>query len=326
MVQLTSKNLPNILITGALGQIGSELTAALRNKYGDGSVLATDIRTNDSDSGMFELLNVMDRQRMSELVEKYQINQIYHLAAILSATGEKNPIGTWDLNMQSWLNVLEVAREYKIEQVFFPSSIAVYGPSAEKDPAPQDCLLDPSTVYGISKVAGEIWSKYYAERYDLDIRSLRFPGLISHGTSPGGGTTDYAVEIFHDAIVGKKYNCFLKKDTRLPMLYMEDAVQGILLLMDTPKENLQKGKSYNLGGLAFTPEELAQAIQKEIPNFEISYEPDHRQSIAESWPNRVDDRQSAEDWKWQPKFTLENMVQTMILNLRKKNLLTASNI
>lgn len=317
--------MPNILITGASGQIGSELTMALINRYGKSAILATDIRPNSNCPCAFELLNVMDRERMDALVKSYKIDHIYHLAAILSAKGEANPVGTWELNMNSWLNVLEIAKDHQLERVFFPSSIAVFGQSSELDPAPQHGPLTPSTVYGMSKVAGEIWSKYYAEKYGVDVRSLRFPGLIGHGNAPGGGTTDYAVDIFHAAIKHKKYTCFLSADTRLPMLFMEDAIQGILQLMEAPIGKLQTALSYNMGGINFTPAELAVEIQKHIPDFVIDYAPDFRQGIADTWPKRLADQDAQKDWNWSPKYGLQELVNVMIENISAQHPQTTSN-
>lgn len=318
--------MPNILITGASGQIGSELTMALIDRYGKSAILATDIRPNANCPCAFELLNVMDRTRMEQLVQDYKIDHIYHLAAILSAKGEANPVGTWELNMNSWLNVLEIAKAHQLERVFFPSSIAVFGQSSELDPAPQHGPLTPSTVYGMSKVAGEIWSKYYAEKYDVDVRSLRFPGLIGHGQAPGGGTTDYAVEIFHEAVKHKKYTSFLSADTRLPMLFIADAIQGILQLMEAPSDQLQVGLSYNMGGMNFTPAELAQEIQKHIPDFAIDYAPDFRQAIAGSWPKRLADQDAQNDWNWSPQYDLPALVTVMIENISAQHPQPTSNL
>lgn len=309
-----------ILVTGANGQIGSVLTQALRGTFGVESVVATDIREPKKIKGTFELLNVLDAERMAELIKKHKVTQIYHLAAILSAAGEAQPKRTWDINMSGLLNVFEVARETRISRVFFPSSIAVFGEGISKVKTPQDAVLKPTTVYGISKVAGELWCQYYHQRYGLDIRSMRYPGVIGYQSEPGGGTTDYAVDIYHYAVKGKPYSCFLREDTALPMLYMDDTIRAAIELMAAPSNKIQVRTSYNLGGMSFTPAEIAASIKKSIPSFQINYQPDERQNIADSWPNSIDDSAARRDWGWQPKFDLDAMTEDMLKNLRVKYL------
>lgn len=307
----------NVLITGANGQIGTVLVQALQERYGYDSVLATDIATKPNQAVQFEQLDVLDAARFEDLVTRYQITQIYHLAAILSASGEKNPLRTWEINMNGFFNVMETAKNHDLK-VFFPSSIAVFGEHQPPDSTTQYTPLIPATVYGISKAAGENWSHYYRTRYGVDVRSLRYPGIIGYQSQPGGGTTDYAVEIFHEALLNQKYTCFLAENAVLPMIYMEDAIRATLELMAAPKENLTVSCSYNLAGLSFSPAELAAAIQKEIPNFTIEYQPDFRQKIAESWPKIINDTEARQDWHWQPKYDLAKMTADMILNLKKK--------
>lgn len=305
-----------ILVTGACGQIGTELVQALRDKYGKQNVVATDIREiADTSDGPYFRLDVLDKEELQKLVTQLNITHIYHLAAVLSANGEKNPIGSWDLNMQSLLNVLEVARISNLQQVFWPSSIAVFGPDSPKELCGQYALTEPTTVYGISKAAGEHWCRYYYQQYGLDVRSLRYPGLISHSAQAGGGTTDYAVDIFHKAVATGSYDCYLKDDTRLPMLYMPDAVRATLEMMDAPAEQLTIRSSYNLAGISFTPQELATEISAHLLDFAISYNPDKRQAIADSWPGSIDDKQAAEDWGWNPAYNLKDMTADMLLHL-----------
>ncbi len=304
------------LVIGAAGQIGTVLTESLRKKHGYGNVIATDIRDGKPGDASFEKLDVMDIGRMAEVVKKHGITQIFHLAAILSAKGEAAPIPTWDINTKGLFNVLEVSREHGVAKVFFPSSIAVFGEGVPKDNTPQDAVLKPSTVYGISKVAGELWSQYYWNRYGLDVRSLRYPGVIGYQSEPGGGTTDYAVDIFHKAMAGQVYKCFLKEDTMLPMIYMDDAIRATMMLMEAPPEKLTVRTSYNVAGMSFTPAEIAQAIKKRIPDFKVVYEPDFRQAIAESWPHSIDDSQARQDWGWKPAFDMEAMTDDMIAHLQ----------
>ena len=309
-----------ILVTGACGQIGTELVAALRAKYGVSQVIATDIHDRGAVSvENYYALDVLNLAAMEWMVSNLQITQIYHLAAMLSANGEQHPLTGWDLNMKGLLNVLETARKYKLEKVFWPSSIAVFGPGSPRVNCPQNAVTDPVTVYGISKVAGEYWCRYYRQKYAIDIRSLRYPGLISYTAAAGGGTTDYAVEIFEKAVADGAYTCFLEEDTRLPMLYMPDAISATLALMGADKENLGVDTSYNLGGLDFTPAELAIAISRQLPGFEIDYQPDTRQQIAESWPKSIDDHEARRDWGWKPVFELKNMVGDMLGHLSEKH-------
>lgn len=307
-----------ILVTGANGQIGSVLTAALRRTFGTSNVVATDIRSSEIQDGPFEILNVLDTAAFSAMVDRYHVTQIYHLAAILSAKGEANPLKTWDINMTGLFNVLDVAREKKIRKVFFPSSIAVFGSDIPRQNTPQNAVLKPTTVYGMSKVAGELWSQYYFNRYGLDVRSLRYPGVIGHQSDPGGGTTDYAVEIYHYAVKGKPYACFLKKDTFLPMIYMDDAIRATLELMDAPSGSLKIRTSYNLAGMSFSPAEITESIRNEMSDFKILYQPDFRQEIAESWPESIDDEAARTDWHWKPRFDLTAMTKDMLFHLQEK--------
>lgn len=307
-----------ILIIGAGGQIGAVLTEALRETYGADNVVATDLKALDPQSGPTEILNALDAPALDELVRKYRITQIYHLAAILSATGEKDPMWAWNINMTSLFNVLEVARQREVAKVYFPSSIAVFGREAHRDNTPQFEVLIPETVYGISKVAGENWANYYFRRYGLDVRSMRYPGIIGYQSMPGGGTTDYAVDIYHYAVQHKPYECFLRADTRLPMLYMPDTIKATLQLMEAPSDRLTVRTSYNLAGMSFTPEEIAASIQKEMPGFQISYKPDFRQAIADSWPATIDDSAARRDWGWQPEYDLDAMTRDMLYHLNLK--------
>jgi nucleoside-diphosphate-sugar epimerase len=283
-----------ILVTGACGQIGTELVTALRMRYGTRQVIATDIQARPLKNAEepYFMLDVLNHTALDWMVEKLEITQVYHLAAVLSANGEKDPVGSWDLNMRGLLNVLEAARKFGIGQVFWPSSIAVFGPGSQKASCPQNALADPATVYGISKVAGEYWCKYYNEKYGMDIRSIRYPGLISYSAKGGGGTTDYAIDMFYEALEKGRYTCFLKESTGLPMLYMPDAIRATLLLMDAPRLALSVKTSYNIAGLDFTPRQLAAVIAKHISGFQVSYEPDFRQEIAQGWPWSIDDQQA----------------------------------
>ena len=307
-----------ILVIGAGGQLGSELTFALAKLHGTTNVIATDISDRSRKifgDLKFFTLDAMDKAAISDLIDKHNITQIYHLAAILSATGEKNPIWAWDLNMKSLLNVLELGREKKLNKIYWPSSIAVFGPNTPVDNTPQNCVMDPSTVYGISKLAGERWCEYYFLKYGLDVRSLRYPGLIGYKSLPGGGTTDYAVDIFHKAIEGESFECFLDKGTLLPMMYMPDAIKATIDLMQAPIENVKVRSSYNVGALSFGPEEIYEEIRKHYPDFKITYKPDSRQGIADSWPNSIDDSAAREDWHWKPDYDLPYMVKDIIENL-----------
>jgi threonine 3-dehydrogenase len=306
-----------ILITGANGQIGTVLTEALRETYGVDHVIASDIRDNGDKKGRFTLLDVMDRKAMQNVVQQEGITQIYHLAAILSARGEQDPVGTWEINMGGFFNVLETAKDLELNKVFFPSSIAVFGSRTPRRDTGQEAFLDPETVYGISKTASEYWCQYYHHRYGVDVRSVRYPGIIGYQSLPGGGTTDYAIDIFHKAVQGVNYNCFLEADTCLPMLYMEDAVRATLEIMEAPAEKIKIRTSYNLAGMSFTPSELADEIRKHIPDFSITYEPDFRQKIAEAWSESVDDTPAREDWGWQEKYDLAKMTEDMLVHLRE---------
>lgn len=308
-----------ILITGANGQLGTVLTTALQERFGKDHVLVTDIRTPVGDSPYrFEKLDVTDRERLTEVVRANNVTQIYHLAAILSANGESAPLRTWDINMSALLNVLEVARLENVNKVFYPSSIAVFGPSAPAKDVPNGCPLDPLTVYGISKAAGENWGQYYFNRYGLDVRSLRYPGVIGHQSQPGGGTTDYAVDIFHAAARNEAYTCFLAADEQLPMIFMDDAVRATLELMDVPQERIKIRTAYNLAGLSFCPADVVAAIQARQPTFTAGYAPDHRQNIAAGWPDSIDDSAARSDWGWAPEFDLDRMTEEMLTVLRAK--------
>lgn len=307
-----------ILITGANGQIGVVLAEALRQLHGRDAVITTDINgVVTEERGPFEILDVLDAPRMSELIQQYKVTQIYHLAAILSARGEQNPKWAWEVNIGSLFNVLEVAKNHGL-RVFYPSTIAVFGANTPKDLTPQETVTEPATVYGISKAAGENWCQYYFEKYGVDVRSVRFPGIIGYQSLPGGGTTDYAVEIFHRAVQGEDYSCFLGPETRLPMLYMDDAIRGMLDLMHADADKLTVRTSYNLAGVSFTPAEVASAIQSHLPDFKVSYAPDFRQKIAESWPRSIDDAIARRDWGWSPQYDLAAMTADMIQHLQIK--------
>lgn len=309
-----------ILVVGACGQIGVELTLQLRKMYGEGAVIASDLREEHpllKGSGPYISLDIMNKETLHVLVLRYNITQVYLLAAILSATGEKNPMLAWHINMQSLLNVLDVAKEENLHKIYWPSSIAVFGPSTPKIETPQHTIVEPSTIYGISKFAGELWCEYYYNRYRVDVRSLRYPGLISYKSQPGGGTTDYAIEIFHDAINKKTYNSFLKEDTYLPMMYMPDAIRATIDLMHADADKLTVRSSYNLNGISFSPKEIAAEIKKHIPDFSISYEPDSRQQIADSWPKSIDDTAAQNDWGWKPEYDLSSMTEDMLKNIKR---------
>lgn len=304
-----------VLVIGANGQIGTVLAQALRGVYGENNVIASDLRPPAENHGLFEILDVLDGARLLDIVQRYKVSQIYHLAAILSAKGEQDPKRAWEINMSSLFNVLEIAKDYKL-RVFFPSSIAVYGAHTPRENTPQFTIREPSTVYGISKVAGENWCNYYYMRYGLDVRSIRYPGIIGYQSLPGGGTTDYAVDIYHKAVLGQPFECFLSADTMLPMLYMDDAIRATLELMFTDPDKIQVRTSYNLAGMSFSPAEIAASIQKHIPDFSISYKPDFRQAIADSWPQSIDDSKAREEWGWKPNFDLEGMTVDMLMHLR----------
>lgn len=306
-----------VLVVGANGQLGSVLTQALRQRFGEQRVIATDIRMPVVRSGPFELLDILDRNQLVRLVRKHRVTQIYHLAAILSAKGEQNPKMAWDVNINGLFNVLELACERRLK-LFFPSSIAVFGSHTPRQNTPQETIIHPETVYGISKAAGENWCQYYWLKYGVDVRSLRYPGVIGYESMPGGGTTDYAVEIFHKAVQDEPYTCFLKPHTRLPMIYMPDAVRATLELMEAPSEQIRVRTSYNLAGMSFTPAELSEAIRQHIPDLVVHYEPDFRQTIAESWTETIDDTLARKDWGWKPNYELESMTADMIFHLRKQ--------
>ncbi|EAR02507.1 NAD-dependent epimerase/dehydratase family protein [Maribacter sp. HTCC2170] len=310
----------SILIIGACGQIGTELTYALRMKHGNDMVIASDIREGNNelmDSGPFELLDATDYNALEEIIAYYEISEVYLMAAMLSATAEKFPMRAWDLNMNSLFNVLNLAKDKKIDKIFWPSSIAVFGPNTPKNSTPQSTIMEPSTVYGISKQSGERWCDYYHNKFGVDVRSIRYPGLISWKTMPGGGTTDYAVEIYHEALSNKSYTCFLKKDTRLPMMFMDDAIKATTMLMESDSGNVKIRSSYNLAAMSFTPNEIASKIQKQIPEFKISYASDFRQDIADSWPSSIDDSRAKKDWGWQSEFDLEKTTIEMLNNLSR---------
>ncbi|UII81253.1 NAD-dependent epimerase/dehydratase family protein [Flagellimonas sp. CMM7] len=309
-----------ILILGACGQIGTELTIELRAKYGSENVVASDIREGSESlmaSGPFELLDAINYEAIEDVVMHYEIDEVYLMAAMLSATAEKFPMRAWNLNMNSLFNVLNLAKDRKINKIFWPSSIAVFGPNTPKENTSQNTIMEPSTVYGISKQSGERWCEYYFNKFGVDVRSVRYPGLISWKTMPGGGTTDYAVEIYHEALGKGTYTCFLNESTKLPMMYMDDAIRATISLMQSNPEKLSVRSSYNLGSMSFTPKEITQSIQKHIPDFKVTYEPDFRQQIADSWPSSIDDITAKNDWDWEPMFDLDNTTAEMLNNLKK---------
>jgi len=305
------------LITGSNGQLGTVIANTLISKFGVDNVILSDIKEPIEYYQNFEYLDILNKKALKETLQKNNITQVYHLAAILSATGEKIPMKCWEVNVTGYLNVLEACREFGINKIFFPSSIAVFGNDAQKKNAPQNSALNPSTIYGMSKSSGEQWSAYYAKRYGMDIRSLRYPGVIGYQSLPGGGTTDYAVEIFHEAIAHETYDCFLSADTALPMIYMEDVVNATMMLMEAKEEDITIRTSYNLEGASFTPAQITDEIKKHIPNFKINYVPDERQAIADSWVDSLDDSAARKDWNWKPKYMLPEMVQDMIQNLNE---------
>lgn len=310
-----------ILVIGCAGQIGSELTLELRRLYGASNVVATDIRNccgELAEGGPFEILNALDADKVADTIRKYEITQVYHLAAILSGNAEKNPLPSWDINMKSLLDLLEIGKSMKLKRIFWPSSIAVFGPSTPRQNTPQQTIMDPNTVYGISKLAGERWVDYYRQKYGVDTRSLRYPGLISYKTEAGGGTTDYAVEIYYEAIKNKKYECFLSADTYLPMMFMPDAIKATIDLMNVEESKLSVHDSYNVGGMSFCPDDVYKAIKNYIPEFEISYKPDFRQAIANSWPQSIDDSVARKDWQLSDSFNLDSMTKVMLDEIAKK--------
>ena len=306
-----------ILITGAVGQIGTDLVEALRKKYSIEQVLSTDIRKNPEDPN-YEMLDILNEQRLREIIQDHKITQIYHLAAILSASGEWNPEKTWNVNFTGFMTLLDLCKELKIGKFFFPSTIAVHGPTTPKIKTPQHTDLTPETVYGISKVSCELWANYYHKKFGVDVRSIRYPGIIGWKALAQGGTTDYAVEIFHEALKQEAYTCFLKKDTRLPMMYIDDSIRATIELMDAPSHKLNIRTSYNIAAVSFTPAEIAAEIKKHIPGFKMKYEPDFRQEIANSWSESIDDTHSKEDWGWNPKYNLDKIVAEMLLRLKNK--------
>lgn len=304
-----------ILITGANGQIGTVLTEALRNQHGKTSVIASDIRIGKFEDGPFEILDVLDIKSLRRIIKKYKINTIYHLAAILSAKAEEHPRKAWDINTNGLLNVLDMAKEFQL-RLFIPSSIAVFGSHTPQYDTPQETILHPETVYGISKVVGEDWSQYYYLHYGVDVRSLRFPGIIGYQSMPGGGTTDYAVEIYHASLKEGHYKCFLKEDAMLPMMYMDDAIRSILEIMEAPAEKIKTRTSYNLAAMSFTPKDIYESIKKFIPELTIEYAPDYRQEIADSWPKSLDDHEARNDWGWKHEFDLDKMTEDMLEHLK----------
>nr|WP_298995369.1 NAD-dependent epimerase/dehydratase family protein [uncultured Allomuricauda sp.] len=309
------------LILGACGQIGTELTMELRAKYGADNIVASDIREGSESlvaKGPFELLDATNYEAIEDVIMHYEIEEVYLMAAMLSATAEKFPMRAWNLNMNSLFNVLNLAKEGKINKIFWPSSIAVFGPNTPKQNTPQNTIMEPSTVYGISKQSGERWCEYYHKKFGVDVRSLRYPGLISWKTMPGGGTTDYAVDIYHEALNTGKYQCFLSEDTQLPMMYMEDAIRATITIMESDSDALSVRSSYNLGSMSFTPQQIAQSIKENIPEFEISYLPDFRQQIADSWPSSINDSAARKDWGWKPDFDLAATTKAMLENLSLK--------
>ena len=305
-----------ILIVGSQGQIGLELTQELRAIYGNDNVIASDLKAPEQSNGPFETIDVMDKNRLDEIFKKHNVTQVYLLAALLSATAEKNPRFAWDLNMEGLFNVLNAAKEGILKKVYWPSSIAVFGPTTPRKNTPQYTVMEPNTIYGISKQAGERYCEYYNQKYGVDVRSIRYPGLIGYKSAPGGGTTDYAVHIYHEALKNKTYECFLSEHTALPMMYMPDAIRATIELMDAPAEKVKIRSSYNLGGISFDPAGIAAEIKKHIPEFTITYKPDFRQAIADSWPKSIEDTRAREDWGWDPTFDLASMTKDMLDNLK----------
>lgn len=306
-----------ILILGSGGQIGTELLTALRKNYGNDQVIASDIKEGNDPNGPYEIINVLDKDQIFEVVKKYKVTQVYLLAAMLSATAEKFPEKGWQLNMESLFHILDLAKEKHIGQVYWPSSIAAFGPTTPKEDTPQHTITEPSTIYGISKLAGELWCEWYCKKFGIDVRSLRYPGLISYTAPPGGGTTDYAVDIFHQALKKGNYECFLSAGTRLPMMYMPDAIRATIEIMQAPVEKIKLRSGYNLAAFSFTPAEIAHEIRQHIPDFQVTYNPDFRQAIADSWPQSIDDSAARKDWGWKHEYGLQDMVKDMLDNLRQ---------
>ena len=308
-----------ILVIGACGQIGTELVLTLRTQFGNDNIIASDIREGSDlvmESGPFEKIDVMDKENLFSVIKKHGITKVYHLAALLSATAEQRPKFGWDLNMEGLFNVLDLAKEAHISKIFWPSSIAVFGPTTPKQNTPQRTVMEPTTVYGISKQAGERWCEYYFNKYNVDVRGVRYPGLISYKSLPGGGTTDYAVDIFYKAKANQNFECFLKEDTVLPMMYMDDAINATIGLLETKADNVKIRSSYNISGISFDPKTISQEIQKHCPDFKTTYNPDFRQAIADSWPQSIDDSVAHKDWNWSSKFDLGMMVDTMLKNIK----------
>ncbi|MGD2295976.1 MAG: NAD-dependent epimerase/dehydratase family protein [Candidatus Aminicenantes bacterium] len=318
-----AKETKKIMVTGSVGQIGSELTMLLREKYGNDNVLATGHKTQPTpelrDSGPFEFINVAKKETIEEVVKKYKIDTIYHMSAILSAVGEKNPHLCWDVNMNGTKNIMDIALEYEMGKIFIPSSIAVFGPETPIDNTPQETVLRPKTMYGVTKVAGEILCDYYVKRFGLDVRGCRYPGIISNETLPGGGTTDYAVAIYYEAVKNKRYTCFVREDTRLPMMYMPDCLKATIDLMEADFDTLIHHSDFNVTAMSFSAGELADSIKQHIPEFECTFEPDFRQEIADSWPNSIDDTAAREEWGWKPEYDLEAMTEDMLNVLSKRH-------
>jgi len=319
---MPSRPMKRILVTGSVGQIGSELTMELRRLYGNENVVAVGHKTQPSEelreSGPFQFIDIQDRKELEGIVEEHDIDTIYNMAAILSAVGEKNPHLCWEVNMNGFMNVLEVAREYELARIINPSSIAVFGPQTPRDNTPTETILQPTTMYGVTKVASELLGHYYFHRFGLDVRGVRLPGIISYKTLPGGGTTDYAVAIFYEAIQHKSYKCFVREDTVLPMMYMPDALKALVDLANAPLEKLKHHSNFNVGAMSFSAGELAAEIKKHIPEFKVTYEPDFRQAIADSWPRSVDDSVARQEWGWSPEYDLERMTEDMIEKLTEK--------
>lgn len=311
----------NTLVIGSEGQVGSELTSNLRSIYNPSTIIAVDIHSEkdrNHHTGPYSKVDVQDYHHLHNIIKHYGVTEIYNLAALLSASAEAKPMAAWALNVNGLLNTLLLAKETDVKRLFWPSSIAVFGPSTPKTDTPQHTVMDPTTVYGISKLAGERWCQYFYDKYGVDTRSIRYPGLVSYSTDPGGGTTDYAVDIFHHALSTRQYTCFLKPDAYLPMLYMPDAIRGTIELMHADSQNLSLHSSYNLGGLSFSPETLTNSIRRQIPDFQIDYQPDFRQEIADSWPSSINDSIATNDWGWKPAYSLDGMVMDMIKNLKEQ--------
>ena len=319
---MVKSDMKKILVTGSVGQIGSELTIALRNRYGNDNVIACGRKTKPSEtllnSGPFEYIDITNRETIEKVVKEYDIDTIYNMAAILSAVGEEKPLLCWNVNINGMYNILEIARDFEMTRVFVPSSIAAFGPETPREDTPQDTILKPKTMYGVTKVAGELLGDYYFKRFGLDVRGVRYPGIISSETLPGGGTTDYAVEIFYEAIKNKKYTCFVKKDTVLPMMYMPDCIKGTIDLMEADVSKLKHHCDYNMGSMSFSAEELADKIKEHIPNFKCVYKPDFRQAIADSWPKSIDDSTAREEWCWKPEYNISSMTKDMLEKLSKR--------